>query len=167
VAFSDRADDAWGDGWATGSPTLSQKAFDILRVGWAPAPDGYSTSIILAGVASANGAYVSSGGFRAPDGEQCQLRHYLPPGGTAFTQAFCPSGQSERVSGGPVTSTPTADGGTVLAATFDRRAIPPSLQAAGGALLDLSASTCVATGTNDCNWADIIDGATSTLTYTI
>jgi hypothetical protein len=167
VSYTDQADDAWGYNWATRSTAVSQKAFDILRVDWAPAPGGYSTSITVAGTATDGGAYVSAGNFQSSDAGQCSLRHYLRPGSTAFTEVSCPSGLSDRMQGGPVTSTPTADGGTVLSATFDNGAIPPSLQAAGRRLHDLSAATCVAKGSYDCNWADMVDTATSTSTYLV
>jgi hypothetical protein len=170
VSYTDQAGDAYVDDRTccgrSGAP-LNQKAFDILRVDWAPASKGYSTSITLAGTASEGGSYISFGSFDSADAGRCQLRHYLTPGTTAFAEILCPGGRSGRVQGGQVTATPTPAGGTLLAATFDSRAIPASLQAAGRTLHDLSASTCVGGGEADCSWANGVDGATSSLTYRV
>ncbi|MEY2454088.1 MAG: hypothetical protein QOD92_3662 [Acidimicrobiaceae bacterium] len=64
VSYTDPADDA--DGVAA-QPTLSQPAFDILEVRWAPASEvdtqqrGYSSSITVAGAARNDAAYVTYG----------------------------------------------------------------------------------------------------------
>ena len=117
--------------------------------------------------ASEGGTYVSFGNFQSGDAGRCQLRHYLTPGTTAFAQVLCLGGRAGRVQGSQVTSTPTPAGGTRLAATFDNRAIPPSLQAAGRRLHNLSACTGVGKGEVDCSWAHTLDRATSSLTYRV
>jgi hypothetical protein len=54
VSYTDQANDAHAE---TGvqNAALSQKAFDILQVEWAPATDGYSTSISVAGAVRDDG----------------------------------------------------------------------------------------------------------------
>ena len=156
VFYTDQADDAYGYEMSPNAG-LSQRAFDILRVDWAPVsyvdedrPGGYSTSITVAGAARDDGWYVSYGLFRPGAGESCQLYHILTPGAMAYANAFCDSNDGRRyvgrVEGGRVSSTPTGDGGTVLIATFDNRAILPKLQAAGRTLYALSAFTCPGEG---------------------
>jgi hypothetical protein len=68
-----------------------------------------------------------------------------------------------------VTSTPTSDGGTLLAATFDNRLIPPSLKAAGRTLFGLSAITCLRRGDGrlDCGPYEVLDHASSVLHYRV
>ena len=174
VSFTDQANDATGQGGR--NATLSQEAFDILRVDWAPVPyvsedepGGYSTSITILGTPRADGAYVSIGLFPSDvPGEECRLAHYLRPGTTAFANATCGSREAGRVEGGQVTLTRPMSGGTQLNATFDNRAIPPLLQSSGRRLHELSAITCVGKGEmRDCFWGDILDGASSTLSYRI
>ncbi|MBW3589709.1 MAG: hypothetical protein KY429_09855 [Actinobacteria bacterium] len=176
VFYTDQADDAYGPD-SPPNAALSQTEFDILRVDWGPvpyvseeSPGGYSTSITIAGAARADAWYISFGHFRS-----CDLYHILAPGITAFSNAVCldsdDSPQSRIVQGSPVTSTPTADGGTVLSATFDNRAIPPSLQTAGRTLHNLSAMTCMHRtndGSLDCaSQIDVMDIARSNETYRV
>jgi hypothetical protein len=154
---------------------VSPSTFDILRVAWAPAPGGYSTSITVAGPARDDGSYVSFGVFPSDvAGEACELDHFLTPGTTAFADAFCGSPDRAtrrflgRVQGSQVTSTPTADGGTVLAATFDDSALPPLLDKAGRKLFGLSAFTCAAGPESPgCALDLFLDSATSTASYRV
>lgn len=153
VSYRDDAGDA--DGLAPYG-ALNQPAFDILRVGWAPASHvddqltrGYATSITIAGAASDDGSYVSYGEFYSDvPGETCQLYHFLTPGATAFANAFCGSIDAGTrrfvgaVQGGRVRSTSTMAGGTVLVATFDDSALPAFVEAGGRMLWELSAFTC-------------------------
>jgi hypothetical protein len=154
VSYTDPADDA--DGLAA-NPALSQPAFDILEVRWAPASEvdeqqrGYSASITVAGAARNDGTYVTYGEFTSDvPGERCQLYHFLTPGRSAFANAFCGTVDDGtrrlvgRVQGSQVTSTPTAAGGTLLIATFDDSALPPLLESGGRILFRLSAFTCAA-----------------------
>jgi hypothetical protein len=145
VFYTDEADDAH-EGPVGPNGALSQKAFDLLRVDWAPSSNGYSTSITVAGVARDDGSYVSYGLF-FPGGETCRIYYFLTPRKTAFAHAFCESSGDEYgfvggAEGNEVISTPTAAGGTQLTATFHNRAIPPLLQTAGRHLFTLSAFTC-------------------------
>lgn len=162
VHYTDQADDAHGH---DGSPNaaLSQKEFDILRVDWGPvsygneeSPGGYSTSMTLAGTARDDALYVTWGRW----GRDCQLWHILIPRTSAQANAYCDSrGFVSSVKGGPVTSTPTQSGGTVLSATFDSRAIT---------LYHLSAYTCtgrVDEPVNSCSGS--LDWANSGLSYRI
>ena len=154
---------------------VSPSAFEILNVAWAPAPGGYSTSITVAGLASDDGSYISFGVFPSDvTGEACELDHFLTPGTTAFAEAFCgpPDGTTRRligrVQGSQVTSTPTADGGTLLAATFDDSALPPLLEAAGRTLFGLSAYTCTKGPESPrCALDRVLDAATSTASYRV
>lgn len=172
VAYTDPADDVVGP---STQPPVSPTAFDILHVAWEPAPGGYSTSITVAGAARADGSYVSFGVFPSDvAGEACELDHFLTPGTTAFADAFCgsPDGTTRRfigrVQGSQVTSTPRADGGTVLTATFDDSALPPLLDAAGRKLFGLSASTCMSGQERPgCAFYLVLDSATSTASYRI
>ena len=154
VSYTDPADDAYG---LAGNPALSQPAFDILEVRWAPASEvdeqqrGYSSSITVAGAARNDGAYVTYGEFASDiPGERCQLYNILAPGSTAFANVFCGTTENGtrrfvgRVQGSQVTSTRTAAGGTLLIATFDDSALPPLLESAGRMLFRLSAFTCAA-----------------------
>lgn len=183
VFHTDQAHDAYGSDMAPNA-ALSQSSFDILRVDWGPVayeseenPGGYSISITLAGSARTDGSYNSFGVFPSGDsrpGEECQLYHSLIPGTTAYANALCGSTEREtrrligRVQGGPVTSAPTADGGTRLSATFDNRDLPSLLKAANRTLRDLSSFTCMQRGgRTDCTWYDNLDNASSTLTYRI
>lgn len=171
VHYTDQADDAHGH---DGSPNaaLSQKEFDILRVDWGPvayvneeSPGGYSTSMTVGGSArDDDAAYVSWGQF----GRDCRLYHILIPRTTAVANAFCDSsGFVGRVQGGPVTSTPTQSGGTLLSATFDNRAIPPQLKSARY-LRNLSAWSCTGRIDEPVNTCDgYLDWATSRLWYRI
>jgi hypothetical protein len=177
VSYTDETDDASG---LAGQPGLSQPAFDIVYVEWAPASDvdgqpqsEYSTSIMVAGAARDGGIYVSYGQFRA-DGEQCQLYHFLTPGTTAFANAFC--GATEQgtrrlvahFDGSPVTSTPTAGGGTMLEATFNDAAAPSELEANGRMLFELSAFTCAGgPATMGCGYHETLDYAQSWRSYRI
>jgi hypothetical protein len=187
VYYLDKADDAYGgESWPTHphqtppDATVSQKAFDILRVDWAPVSNGYSTSITVAGTASNDGSYVSLGYF-FPKGEACRIYYFLTPGMTAYAHAFCESSGDEWglvgvVEGSEVTSTPTTAGGTQLVATFDNRAIPPLLETAGRKLHNLSAFTCEeiddryagdSRGGVYCGDYAPLDIARSTLTYRV
>ena len=171
VHYTDQADDAYGqDGPPNGA--LSQKEFDILRVDWAPvayvneeSPGGYSTSMTVAGSAREDdAAYVSWAQF----GRDCRLYHILIPRTTAVANAFCDSrGFVGRVEGGPVTSTPTQSGGTLLSATFDNRTIPLQLKYAR-TLRNLSAWSCTGRIDEPVNTCDgYLDWATSRLWYRI
>ncbi len=167
IFYMDQADDAYGPD-SPPNAALSQREFDILRVDWGPvsyvseeSPGGYSTSITVGGTARADAWYVSFGRFRS-----CDLYHALAPGITAFSYDAC--SQGKVVQGSPVTTTQTAAGGTVLSATFDNRAIPPWLQAAGRTLHNLSAMTCIHKGDGrlDCaSQYDVLDKAISNQTY--
>jgi hypothetical protein len=154
VSYTDPADDAYGP---AAQPTLSQPAFDILEVRWAPTSEvdqqqrGYSSSITVAGAARNDGEYVTYGDFPSDvPGERCQLYNFLTPGTTAFANVFCGSIDNGTrrligsVQGSQVTSTRTAAEGTVLIATFDDSALPPLLESAGRMLFRLSAFTCAA-----------------------
>lgn len=177
VDYTDEAGDASG---ASGQPALSQPAFDIVHVEWAPASDVgtqpqsiYSTSITVAGTARDGGIYVSYGQFRA-DGEYCQLYHFLTPGTTAYANAFCGStAQGTRrlvghFAGSPVTSTPTPAGGTMLQATFNDAAAPSQLVASGRMLFELSAFTCAGgPATMGCGYYETLDYAHSWDSYRI
>lgn len=190
IFYTDQADDAYRIVLADDSsmpgvipaPAMSQPAFDILRVDWAPVPyaknrrgGGYLTSITVKGAAHADGSYVSFGVFPSNEpGEQCQLYHFLTPGITAFADAFC--GVQElgtrrlvgRVQGGIVMAETTASGGTVLSANFDNRTIPPLLQESGRTLHDVSAFTCVQGDEGlGCRPYEVLDKAKSTLEYRI
>jgi hypothetical protein len=182
VYYLDQADDAYGeDPWVHRPPnaTASQKPFDILRVDWAPESNGYSTSLTVAGSARDDGWYVSYGHFRSNAGEYCQLYHILTPGTAAYANAFCgwvEDGSRRfvgRIEGTQVTSTPTAAGGTVVAGTFDNRAIPPMLEAAGRTLYTISAFTCAGeseSGVADglrCSGFEVLDEASSNATYRV
>src|SRR5207249_1886709 len=77
VAYADPAGDAYGP---AGNRALSQPAFDILHVEWAPASEvgeqqvGYTSSITVAGVARNDSGYVTYGDFPSDvPGERCQL----------------------------------------------------------------------------------------------
>jgi hypothetical protein len=154
VSYTDPADDA--DGLAA-QPTLSQPAFDILEVRWAPASEvdtqqrGYSSSITVAGAARNDAAYVTYGDFPSDvPGERCQLYNILAPGITAFANVICGTTDNGTrrligsVKGSQVTSTRTATGGTQLIATFDDSALPALLESGGRMLFSLSAFTCAA-----------------------
>jgi hypothetical protein len=175
VSYTDDANDALA------LPT-GAAAVDIVQVGWAPGSDvdkqqgGYVTSLAVAGTALADRSYVSYGEFPSDvPGEQCQLYHFLTPGITAFANAFCGTTDNGtrrfvgRVEGSPVTSTPTAAGGTLLMATFDDSALPPTLEAAGRKLSNLSAFTCSngPESPGGCAFHLILDEARSTLTYRV
>lgn len=181
VFHTDTADDAYGDSEYAEPPpnaALNQPPFDILRVDWAPVsyvsedmPGGYSISITIAGSARADGSYNSFGVFSSGN---CQLYHSLIPGTTAFANALCGSAEFGtrrligQVQGGPVTTAPTAAGGTRISATFDNRAVPPELQAVDRTLHNLSAFTCMQMrGRTDCTYYDTLDNASSTLTYRV
>lgn len=176
VSYTDQADDAHGQD-DTPNAALSQREFDILSVDWGPVsyvneqnPGGYSASMTLAGSARGDDAlYISWGRF----GRDCRLYHYLTPGTTAYANAFCgsdhPSDFVGRVKGGPVTSTPTQSGGTLLSATFDNRGIPLQLKSAR-TLYHLSAYTCTgriidAPANHYCKGG--LDWATSELSYRV
>ena len=171
VSYTDDAGDAIG-------PADEAAALDILHVEWAPgsnagASRGYATSITIGGVAGPY-SYISYGVFPSDvPGEQCQLYHLLMPGTAASANAFCGSidlGTRRlvgRVTGGPVRSTPTASGGTLLAATFDDAALPQLLEAAGGMLTNLSAFTCFDTGPDACGFNQISDQAMSSLAFRV
>ena len=146
VVYTDAAGDALG--------TASQSAaYDLVRVAWAPAagvdeprPRDYTISITIAGVADEAWWYAASADLRSGTAdEMCQISHFLTPGGTAFANVFCGSTSegtrrlAGRVEGGPVTSTPSDEGGTVLSATFDASTLPAD--AAEHALVDLWAFT--------------------------
>ncbi|MBW3589707.1 MAG: hypothetical protein KY429_09845 [Actinobacteria bacterium] len=178
VFYMDQADDAHGQN-APPNAALSQKEFDILRVDWGPvayvneeSPGGYSTSMTIAGSArdwDDNAMYVSWARF----GRDCRLYHFLIPRTTAYANAFCdsysghPWGFVGRVEGGPVTSTPTQSGGTLLSATFDNRAIPVQLETAR-TLYRLSAYTCTGRIDEPLNICDgDLDWANSWLSYQI
>jgi hypothetical protein len=179
VYYTDQADDAYGQDGGPPNAALSQREFDILRVDWGPvayvneeSPGGYSTSMTIAGPArdwDDNAMYVSWGQF----GRDCRLYHFLVPGTTAYANAFCdsysghPWGFVGRVEGGPVTSTPTQSGGTLLSATFDNRAIPMQLEWAR-TLHSLSAWTCTGRIDEPLNTCDgYLDWARSFLSYRI
>jgi hypothetical protein len=162
VHYIDQADDAHGH---DGPPNaaLSQREFDILRVDWGPVAyvneesrGGYSTSLTLAGSARDDALYVSLGRW----GRDCWLYHILIPRTTAQANAFCDSrGFISSVEGGPVTSTSTQSGGSLLSATFGNRAI---------FLRNLSAYTCtgrVDEPVNSCRGS--LDWADSNLSYRI
>jgi hypothetical protein len=172
--YTDPAGDA--DGPAA-QAALSQPAFDILRVDWAPASQvdgqrrGYSTSMTVAGVARDDGSYVSYGLFYDDRSrEQCELYHFLTPGTTAFGNAFCGSNLDGtrrlvgRVQGSRVSATRTKDGGTLLTATFDDSALPALVERGGRMLWYVSAMTCVrGSGPLHCN--DTLDDAYSRRSY--
>jgi hypothetical protein len=142
-----------------------QQDLDIVLVEWGPVPGGYSTSITVAGTARDGVEYNTAGTFRSEvSGETCELRHHLTPGTTAFAVVTCGIEEAGRVQGSRVTSSTTRSGGTRLAATFDSRAVPPLLEAAGRRLHDLWASTCVAPR---CFWANMWDSAQSELSYRV
>ena len=180
VSYTDPADDAYG---LAGHSALSQPAFDILLVRWAPASEvdqqlrGYSSSITVAGAARNDGAYVTYGDFPSDvPGERCQLYNILTPGSTAFANAFCGTiDEGTRrfigsVQGGQVTSTRTAGGGTQLIATFDDSALPRLLEAGGRMLFRLSAFTCVADLNGPaaglrCGFGDVLDEANTFNSY--
>lgn len=175
VHFTDQADDAYGRGDGPPNPELSEREFDILRVDWGPvpyvneqSPGGYSTSITVAGSARSDGEYISEGQFDpAKTREDCWLAHFLPPGTTAYANAYCQGRFVGRLEGGPVASTPTTSGGTRLTATFDHRAIPPEFEAAR-TLHNLAAYTCPPSSCEGeflvARWRDY---ATSALTYRV
>ena len=152
VSYTDPEGDAFG---AAGNAALSQPAFDILQVRWAPATEvdpqlhGYSSSIAVAGTPRNDGTYVTWGEFTSDvPGERCELYHVLTPGSTAFANAVCGAAEDGtrrfvgRVQGTEVTATRTAEGGTLLMATFDDSALPRELEAGGRMLFKLSAYTC-------------------------
>ena len=152
VAYADPAGDAYGP---AGNSALSQPAFDILHVEWAPASEageqqrGYSSSITVAGVARQDSGYVTYGDFPSDvPGERCQLYNILTPAMTAFANVFCGTTENGtrrfvgRLEGSEVTSTRTVAGGTVLSATFDDSALPAVLENGGRMLSKLSAFTC-------------------------
>jgi hypothetical protein len=160
--YTDQADDAYGQDGGPPNAALSQKEFDILRVDWAPAysneesPGRYSTSLTLAGSVRDDAAYISWASW----GRDCRLYHILIPRTTAQANAFCDSrGFVSSVEGGPVTSTPTQSGGTLLSATFGNRAIT---------LRNLSAWTCTGRVDEPINRCDgYLDSADSGLYYRI
>jgi hypothetical protein len=172
VSYADPASD--GVAPAT-EPSLGSSAFEIVRVEWAPAPEGYSTSITIAGPATGEGSYISFGAFPSDVlGEACELDHFLTPGTTAFAEAYCgpPDGSTRRsigrVQGSRVTSTPTSDGGTVLTATFDDSELPALLEAAGRKLFGLSAYTCLRDSESPrCELDRLSDAATSVASYRV
>ena len=175
VSFADESDDAHGP---VAHEALSQLAYDILHVGWEPVSDGqtrgYSTSITVAGTAREDGSYVSYGQFRSNiPGETCQLYHVLTPGRTSFANAFCGTVDAGTrrflgtMHGREVTATTTPTGATVLVGTFDDPAIPQLLEDAGRTLRYLSAFTCLgAPGATGCTY-DVMDYASSRLTYRV
>ena len=172
--YTDPAGDAHGP---AAHAALSQPAFDILRVDWAPASQiddqrrGYSTSMTIAGVARDDGDYVSYGLFYDYSShETCELYHFLTPGTTAYANAFCGSifdgtrRSVGRVQGSRVSKTRTKDGGTLLTATFDDAALPALVESGGRMLWYLSAMTCApGSGALDCN--DTLDDASSGRSY--
>jgi hypothetical protein len=180
VSYTDPADDAYG---LAAQPTLSEPAFDILKVRWAPASEidnqqhGYSASITVAGAARNDGTYVTYGDFPSDvPRERCQLYHFLTPGTTAFANAFCGSIDNGTrrlvgsVRGSQVTSTRTAAGGTLLIATFDDSALPPLLESGGRMLFRLSAFTCAADPEGPaaglrCGFPEALDEANSLHSY--
>jgi hypothetical protein len=172
VFYTDQADDAYGPDTSPNA-ALSQPGFDILRVDWGPTsfgnqPGGYSISITIAGAARGDAWYIPFG--HRPG---CTLYHILAPGITAFANAYCSGEFTGRVPGTRVTSTPTPDGGTILSATFDNRAMPPPWNSASGSgrtLQNLSAMTCMhrsPSGSFDCSPYDVLDRADSTLGYRV
>jgi len=178
VTYADKAGDATG-GVPHGG--LNQASFDILRVDWAPVARGddhrrgYSTSMTVAGAPREDGSYVSYGQFRSR-GEWCQIYYILPPGATAYANAFCGTidGGTRRfigrVEGGRVTSTPTA-GGTTLTAIFEDPALPSELEAAGRRLYDLGAFTALCAAAQErpgeCKAHETLDDATSRQMYRV
>ena len=151
VAYADPAGDAYGP---AGNSALSQSAFDIVHVEWAPASEvggqrGYSSSMTVAGVAQNDSSYVTYGDFPSDvPGERCQLYNILTPAMTAFANVFCGTTESGtrrfvgRLQGSQVTSTRTVAGGTVLSATFDDSALPAVIENGGRMVFRLSAFTC-------------------------
>lgn len=178
AAYEDLAGDAHG-GAQLGA--LSQPAFDILQVDWNPASyseagrRGYSTSITIAGPAHEDGVYISYGYFVSDvRGEECQLYHILELGTPAYAHAFCGSiwnGTRRflgRMDGRPVTSNPTAAGGTTLVGTFDDPVVPSQLEAAGRRLYNLSALTAMCAPSPDrCSADQEVDWASSTRLYRV
>jgi hypothetical protein len=172
VSYTDPAGDASGP---AGHSALSQPAFDILEVRWAPASEvdqqrrGYSSSITVAGAAWNDGAYVTYGDFPSDvPGERCQLYNILAPGITAFANVFCGTHDKGTrrfigsVQGSQVTSTRTAAGGTRLIATFDDSSLPRLLESGGRMLFRLSAFTCPAdpegpAGSLRCGFEETLD----------
>lgn len=174
VFYTDQGNDAYGPD-ASPNAALSQPGFDILRVDWGPVsyvdernPGGYSTSIKISGAARGDAWYISFG-----DRPACTLYHILAPGTMAYATCIGPWGETGRVPGTRVISTPTPDGGTILSATFDNRAMPAPFQGASGSgrtLRNLSAMTCMQrspSGGLDCSPYDVLDRANSTLTYRV
>lgn len=150
ASYEDAAGDAHG---GASVESLSQSPLDILDVDWTPVSydeqgrRGYSTSITIAGPARDDAAYVSYGFFSDGSGDRCQLYNILELGTSAYANAFCGSIEDGtrrfigRIDGRPVTSTPTAAGGTTLVGTFDDPAVHSMLEAAGRWLDNLSAFT--------------------------
>ena len=169
VAFTDDVGDAVG-----AAPEVA--AYDIVRVAWAPegavagqGPRDYSISITIAGRADQEGAYISRAELRsATADETCRISHTLTPGRTAFADVICGSISQGtrrpvgRVEGGPVTSTPTAGGGTELTASFDASTLPA--EAVGESFVDLWAITACPEDRPGCRLI-YLDEARSELTY--
>ena len=170
VSYTDGVGDTRPPDGRTVSPD-----FDIVEVGWRASDGGrYSVSMRVAGSASGEGQYVSYGNYSSRvDGEDCQAYYFLTPGTVAFAHVFCGRVDAgtrrliARLEGTPVTATATADGGTVLEATFDAGEIVPLLHPKERSLRNLSAFTCdegtefPACGTLDGN----ADFATSVLVF--
>ena len=156
VSYTDQTGDAHDEDLVltVGNPLSSNPALDIVGVGFAPVPHtkqrvgGYTTSITLAGAATAEGNYVSAGRF-ANGTEDCQLYHFLAPRmNRAYANAWCGTKETGtrrlvgQVYGGPVSQVVDGSGRTTLTAQFDNRSLPALLEAADRTLSPLFAFTC-------------------------